>query len=137
MIGDAQRDAGETGPGQGADPAGRRSRHHERQGTRPEGLRQGAGLRAEQPFAAGGILVRQMGDQGVEARPPLGVVDPCHGLSRVGVGAEPVDRLGREGRQAAGAQHGRRRVDAGRIGGEHEGVKGSDAGHDDLGGTAW
>lgn len=45
-----------------------------------------------------------MGDQGVEARPPLGGVDGGDG-QRVGrVGGQTINRLGRQDDEAAGAQ---------------------------------
>jgi len=42
-----------------------------------------------------------MGDQRVERRPSLGLVEPRDGGWIIGIGAEPIDRLGRERDQAA------------------------------------
>ena len=59
-----------------------------------------------------------MHDQGIEARPPLGLEDPRHRDVGARIAAQPVDRFGREGdkltvsQQAGGA--GKARI----IGGE-------------------
>ena len=109
MGGHAQGDAGEAGAGEVADRAGRR----EAGTTSVSGPGQNASARrrravVEHALAPRRREVRHMRDQRVEARPPLGGVDPGD-RARVGrVGAEAVDRLGREGDEAAVAQQARR-----------------------------
>ena len=55
--------------------------------------------------------IRDMGDQRIERGPALGGIEPGHGLAVAGIGAEPVDRLGRKGDQPAGGEAARRRLD--------------------------
>ena len=55
-----------------------------------------------EPF--GGQEVGNMGDQRIERRPALGLIEPCHRGGVGGVGAEAVDRLGRKRDQPAGGQ---------------------------------
>ncbi len=60
-----------------------------------------------------------MGDQRIEARPPLGRIEPRHCLAIGGVGAEPVDRLGRKGDEQACGKRLRRLCDGGIVGAQH------------------
>jgi hypothetical protein len=57
----------------------------------------------------GGGTIRDMHDQRIEGGPALGREDRGHGAVVAGVGAEPVDGLGREGDERARVQerHGR------------------------------
>ncbi len=47
-------------------------------------------------------------DQRIESRPALGGIEPRHRLAIAGVGAEPVNRLGRKGDEPAGRKNARR-----------------------------
>ena len=51
---------------------------------------------------------RHVGDQRIERGPALGGIEPRDRLAVAGVGAEPVDGLGREGDEAAGREAARR-----------------------------
>jgi hypothetical protein len=42
-----------------------------------------------------------MGDQRIETRPPLGGIDAGNGPPACGIGAEAINRLGRESHEAA------------------------------------
>ena len=67
--------------------------------------------------------VRHMGDQRVEHRPALGGIEPGHRLAVAGVGAEPIDGLGRKGDQPAGGEAGCGGLDGGGIGLQHPGSR--------------
>ena len=72
---------------------------------------------SKRPSAARGVDAADMGDQRIEARPALGGIEPGDGLAIAGIGAEPIDGLGRERDQPAGGKAGgggrdRRRVSA-------------------------
>ncbi len=86
-------------------------RQHQRQRSGPEraGKLLGGGIEAPEP--ARGVHAGDMGDQRIEARPALGGVEPGDGLAIAGVGAEPIDGLGRERDQPAGGKAGGRRRD--------------------------
>ena len=58
--------------------------------------------------ARAAATIGDVGDQRIEGRPALGRVEPRHGLAVGGVGAEPVDRLGRKRDEAAGREAARR-----------------------------
>ena len=58
-----------------------------------------------------GARVGHMRDQRIEARPALGGIEPRDRRAVGGVGAEAVDRLGRERHQPAVGEHARRRRD--------------------------
>ena len=60
--------------------------------------------------------VGDVGDQRIERRPALGLVEPRDGARRGRVGAEAVDGLGREGDQAAGGKDARRVRNRGGVG---------------------
>jgi hypothetical protein len=50
---------------------------------------------------ARGIGAGDVRDQRIEGRPPFGRVEARNGLAIARIGAEPVDRLSREGREPA------------------------------------
>ena len=58
-----------------------------------------------------GLDVRHMRDQRIESRAALGGVETGDGLAIAGIGAEPVDGLGRKRDQPTGGQAGCRRLD--------------------------
>ena len=97
----AQRNAVEAGAGEIANRSARRCRHDEGQRTRPEARRERERALVEDALPPRRVEARHMGDQRIEARPLLRGVDSRHGLGARRVGAEPVDRLGREGDEAA------------------------------------
>ena len=67
--------------------------------------RSAAAIEAREP--ARGLGIGHMGDQRIERRPALGVIEARHRLAIGGVGAQPVDGLGRKRDQAAGRKHAR------------------------------
>ena len=101
MAGHAHRDAVEAGGRELGDRAAGALRQHQRQRTRPEGGGQpfGGGVEPREPLRGGEI--GDVGDQRIERRPALGGVEPRDRRAVGGVGAEPVDRLGRKGDEAA------------------------------------
>ncbi len=116
MVGDAQSKAGQTRARQIADAATGRNGHDQCQWAGPERLRQLARLGIENPFAFGGSQIRHMGDQRVEMRAPLGLVNFRHRRAGRRICTQPIDRLGREGDEPARAQNIRRRFYGGGIG---------------------
>ena len=60
--------------------------------------------------------IADMGDQRIEGRPALGLVEPRDGGRVGGIGAEPIDGLGRERDQAALGQAARGRGHGGLAG---------------------
>jgi hypothetical protein len=91
----ADGDAVQPRPGQVADPFPVPDRRDQRQGAGPEGLGQAprGGVQNGDRFGLGGV--GDVGDQGVEARPALGLEDGGDGAGVPGVGGQAVDRLGR------------------------------------------
>ena len=89
-------------------PGSRRLWQHQRQRPRPEGLRQPrrGGIETGDPPGRG--EVGDMGDQGIEGGPALGLIEPGNGGRIGGIGAEAIDGLGRERDQAAFCQAARR-----------------------------
>ena len=104
MRGHAQRDRGETGAREFADAGALGQRQHERERAGPERLRQRQRRRIEHALALGGIERGDMRDEGVEGGAALGCIDARDRRRRGRIRAEPIDRLGREGDEAAGAQ---------------------------------
>ena len=94
MAGHPHGHAVQTGASQVADPVAVADGGHDRQGPRPEGLGKGPRPGVEHGDGFGLNGVSDMGDQGVEARPPLGLEDAGHSDGVSGVGAEAIDRLG-------------------------------------------
>ena len=83
-------------------------RQHQRQRPRPERRGEPLGVGIEARRARARPQVGHMGDQRIEGRPALGLVEARDRLAVGRVGAEPVDRLGREGDEAAGRSSARR-----------------------------
>ena len=63
--------------------------------------------------------IDHMGDERIERRPALGLVEARDGLAVGGVGAEAVNRLGRKGDEPAGRKAAHRIPDRGGIGPRH------------------
>jgi hypothetical protein len=84
-----------------------RALHHDGQWSRPEGRRQGAGRGGKRPSVFRGRQSVTWAIRGLKLRAALGGEDLRHGGIIAGVGAEAIDGLGREGDEAALAQHGR------------------------------
>ncbi len=101
MGGHADRQRVEPGRGEIAHAAPRAARQNEGQRTRPEGGGETARQRVEARERLRRREVRHVGDQGVEARSPLGRIDACDGSPAGGVGAQPVDRLRGKGDEPA------------------------------------
>ncbi len=114
MRGNPQADRRAAGADQGRQRAIARARQDQGQSTRPEPGREPLGRLVPVGERAGGLAIRDVDDQGVEARPALGREDRG---DRALVGRDPaqaVDRLGREGDQAAAVKGLRRALDVGR-----------------------
>ena len=112
MRGHAHRDGVEPGQCKIGDAAIRLLRQHERQRSRPERSRQPFGGVGEDAGDAGArIDAGDVGDQRIEGRPPLGRIEARNGLAVTGIGAQPVDGLGRERDQPAGGKAARRGLD--------------------------
>ena len=107
MLRQPYRNAVESGGGEGGDRAIRGFRQNQRQWPRPE--RRGEPLRGgvEPSQFARRRGARHMRDQGIEGGAAFGGIKPCNRLAVAGVGAEPVDGLGRERDQPAGGQYAR------------------------------
>ena len=101
MTRHAQGHAVQPGAGQVAHPSGVTDRRHQCQRSRPESLGQPPRLFIEHTHRFSGVRVRDVGDQRIEARPPLGLEDRGHGLRVRSVGPQPIDRLGRQAEQLA------------------------------------
>ncbi len=107
------RDAVEPGQRQIGHAAVRPFRQHQGQRARPERRRQPHGGVVENGEALGCRQVRDMGDQRIEGRTALGGVKPGDGLAIAGIGAEPIDGLGRERDQPASLEAGGGGLDRG------------------------
>ena len=101
----AQGNRIEAGAGEVAGPAcrGDGQDHSERAG--PEGFRRFAREGSEYGFAFGYGLRGDMGNQRVEARAPLGLIEACHRFRIGRITGQPVDGLGRHGDEPARPQH--------------------------------
>ncbi len=104
MIGDAHRQTVEPGRGQQRHRAVLAARQHQSQRAGPNGVREALGAFVEIDQAGGLLDGRHMDDQRVEARPALGGEDRGHRPVVGGIAAQPIDGLGGEGDQPAGAQ---------------------------------
>ena len=80
---------------------------HQGQRAGPERRREPLGGGVEARERARGGSVGHVGDQRIERRSALGLIEAGDRLGVGGVGAEPVDGLGREGDEAARGQHAR------------------------------
>ncbi len=85
----------------------------ERQRSGPEGVGEAPGERRQPAVRLGVRHVRHVHDQRIEPRAAFGGEDRRHRVAVAGVAAEPVDRLGGKGDEAAGAQQLRRGADRG------------------------
>ena len=101
VRGNPDRDGVEPGGGKIGHRAAGRLRQHQRQRPRPERLRKQDGLRVETRDPLRRFEVADMGDQRIERGPALGLIQPRNRRRIGGVGAEPIDRLGRERDQPA------------------------------------
>ena len=119
----AHRDAVEPGEREVADRTIRPLRQHQRQRPRPERGGQPLGVAIEQAEPARAGNIGDMRDQRIEGRPPLGGIEPRHRLALAGVGAEPIDGLGREGGKPAGGQAARGGRNCGWGGGQNPGSR--------------
>ena len=108
MVGDAHRDAVEAGGGELGDRTAGRLGQNKRQRARPERRCKTRASTSNTSACFGGRNIGDMGDQRIERRPALGVIEAGDGLPVGRVGAEAVDRLGRERDETARRQHARR-----------------------------
>ena len=74
---------------------------------------------SKRPICTGGGEIADMGDQRVEGGPSLGLIEAGDGRGIGGVGAEPVDGLGRERDQPAIDERARGRRHRGLAGGQN------------------
>ena len=119
MIGHAHCDGIEPGRRQIGHCATWRFAQHQRQRPRPEGLRQPRGLAGKLRQRARRGEIGHVRNQWIERRPPLGGIEPGHRLAIAGVGAEPVNRLGRKGDEPPGGKNARRFRDRGIVGAQN------------------
>ena len=101
MRGNADRDGIEPGGGEIRHRAIGGPGQHQGQRARPERFGQRSRRRIEAADLPGGGEIADMGDQRVEGGPALGLIEPGDGGGIGGVGAEAIDRLGRERDQPA------------------------------------
>jgi len=101
MRGNTDRDGVEAGGGEIGHRTIAHFWHHQCQWPRPERFGKPQRRRIETADPLRGLKIKDMGDQRVERRPSLGLVEPRDGGRIIGIGAEPIDRLGRECDQAA------------------------------------
>ena len=111
------RDAVEAGERQIRDAAVRLLRQHQRQRSGPERIGELFGGGIEAPKPARGIDAADMGDQRIKSRPAFGGIEPGDGFAVAGIGAEPIDGLGRERDQPAAGKAGGCGLDGRRISG--------------------
>ena len=104
MVRHPHRDAVETGGRKVGDRAAVALRQHQRQRSRPERGGKPLGGVVETRQRARRRQIGDVRDQRIERRPALGGVEPRDRLAVGRVGAEPVDRLGRERDQPAGRE---------------------------------
>ena len=122
---DPDRDGVEAGGGEIGHGAIRCFRQHQRQRAGPERLGQRQRGRVEAGDLPCGGDIADMGDQRIEGRPALGLVEPGN-RGRIGrIGAEAIDRLGRERHQPAFGQNARRRRHGSLAGGQNRGLQAS------------
>ncbi len=108
MPGTRTRDAVEARRCQVGDRAAGGFRQHQRERSRPKsfGEPRRIGVEARERSRRRGI--GDVRDQRIEGGAALGLVKPRHGLAIGGVGAEPVDGLGRKSDEAAAGEEPRR-----------------------------
>jgi hypothetical protein len=100
----------------------RHQRQDKRQRAGPEGIGQRFGLRRQVGDASGGLDIGHMHDQRVEPGPPLCGEDARHGGLACRVGGKAVDRLRRNGHEAAIRRRSRRVRDPTPSGGRIRGL---------------
>ncbi len=110
-LGHAHGDGVEARGGELGDRAVRELRQHQGQRPRPECRREpfGGAVEAGEPTRCRGI--GHMRDQRIERGAALGLIEARDRLAVGGVGAEPVDGLGRKGDEAACGQRARGALD--------------------------
>ena len=113
------RDGVEAGGGEIGHRAVGRLGQHQRQRARPEGFGQQQCARVKTADPPRRIEVADMGDQRIEGRPALGLVKPGDRGRVGGVGAEAINRLGRERDQPAPGKDARRRGHGSLAGGQN------------------
>ena len=123
MCGDAQPDARQSPPGKIRDLTGFGERNDERERAGPEGLGEAQSLPAEHSLALRSREIRNMGNQWVEGRAALGGIDRRDGTALRRIGAEGVDRLGREGDRVPRLQEDCGALNAGLVRGEMLGAE--------------
>ena len=101
VRGNADRDGLEACGGEFRHRAIGRPRQYQGQRSRPEGFGELERGVVETADGAGRSEIADMRDQRVEGGPSLGLIEAGDGKCVGGVGAEPVDRLGRERDQPA------------------------------------
>src|SRR5262245_59688600 len=97
MSGGAERDGVETGAYEVRNLAGGSLVEHERQGAWPESISELTSRVTDSGVDLRLFESQDMDDQRIEARPLLGGEDLGHRARVESTGAEPVNRLGREG----------------------------------------
>ncbi len=111
VIGHAHRDGIETGRRQVAHKAFGGLGQNERQRPRPERLGELQRFGVEAGERLRRLEIDDMGDQRIERRPALGLVEPRDSAPVGRIGAQAVDSFGRKRHQAAGGEDPRRRGD--------------------------
>ncbi len=101
MVGRPHRDGVQSCAGQVADRVGVADRRHEGQGAGPEGFGQALGARRKRGDRQGPLQPGDVGDQGIELRPALGLEHLGHGVRVPGVAGQTIDGLGRQYDQLA------------------------------------
>jgi len=104
MCGHTQGHGGQPGPGKLVDSAALGERHNEGQRSRPERGAELVRSGIEHPLFPRFGKRDDMGDQRVEARPLLGLIDRGDAPPVARIAAEAVDGFGREGDEPAGSQ---------------------------------
>ena len=121
--GNPDRDGIKPGGGEIGHSAVACFRQHQRQRARPERLGQRDRGRVEVGNPLPGPEIADMGDQRIERRPALGLIEPRNRARVGGIGAEAIDGLGRERDQPAFGQNTRSRRHGGLTGGQNLGFQ--------------
>ena len=108
VVGHAQRHRVEAGRDQLGQGRPRLAIEHQRQRPGPESVGEALGERRHAPVRVGVARFGHVHDQRIEARAALGGENRGDRVAVGGVAAEPVDRLGGKGDEAASAQKLRR-----------------------------
>ena len=121
VMGHAHRDAVEARGRELGDRTAGGLGQHQRQRPWPKRLGKFFGFRIEPSQYPRRRQIGHVGDQRIERRPALGLVEPRDGLAVGGIGAEAVNRLGRKRNQPAGLEAAHRIANGGGIGPRHAG----------------